>query len=236
MGSQSLLEGEASGLSVSDSNIIMQGISEGEPCVLFIPVNDLIRSLSVLKPGGAEGYFIARIPALYTDGTIKYLYKDQFMLLQAVQSLTKEPKGKTYFFLGLDLPMAIPQKLKGLEISPEMFYTTQHSLFDVEFLDDVKFSQSAPSLDLAFLPADQSLRLGHINVVNFILSSELHPLGERNDPSGSISSYEDWVRLQYPTSGPDLDYLFDRHISQLSMLSEREYMKAKGRRLGLRNG
>jgi hypothetical protein len=73
----------------------------GTPCVPLIPVNELLQSMSELKPEGLNGYFVAKVPALYKDGTIRDLYKEELNLLLASKSLANsaEKYGRTYFSL-----------------------------------------------------------------------------------------------------------------------------------------
>jgi len=65
-------EQEERALSESDRAILSEALYKGTPCIPFIPINALQQSLTVLKPEGLQGYFIARIPALYPDGSIKH--------------------------------------------------------------------------------------------------------------------------------------------------------------------
>ena len=64
---------EKAGLSENDRQTLMEALEKGTPCIPFIPINALRQSQTVLKEEGFKGFFIARIPALYEDGTIKYL-------------------------------------------------------------------------------------------------------------------------------------------------------------------
>lgn len=126
--------------SESNITILREASRRDRPCVPFIPIDALWQSLSVLKPEGFEGYFVARIPVLYPDGTIKYLYKEEFMLWTAVQGAMSnvESKGGMYFFLGLEQLMETYENTPNEYLNPQIFYQSNLSLFRVEFpLDQI---------------------------------------------------------------------------------------------------
>jgi len=77
---------------------------------------------------------------LYPDGTIKYLYKEEFMLWTAVQGAMSnvESKGGMYFFLGLEQLMETYENTPNEYLNPQIFYQSNLSLFRVEFpLDQI---------------------------------------------------------------------------------------------------
>lgn len=201
-----------------DSNILKDALERGTPCIPFIPIEALQKSLSVTKPEGHRGFFIARIPALFKDGTMRYLYKEELMLWLAVQGALGKMKsqGRAYFFIGLRQDMERPPRDRPY-LDPRIFYQNNLSLHDVEFQDEIDFFRPAhsPMLELTFIPADHNLRVGYLGVVNFLLVARLHPLGEREDPSGIFQSYEEWRSAQYPTSGAELENLLRQHAQHL---------------------
>ena len=215
MESSSLFSGAP--LSAADRALITTQLEQGTPCIPFIPFNQLLKSMSDFKPAGFDGYYIARFQALYPDGSVKYLYKEEFTLWASVKRWSYEPLGRTYIMLGLDEEVFTPHALSNDLILPEIFYLDKCELFDVDFLDDVQFAPypNADGVDLAFLPSGESLRLGRVHGVNFFPVALLHPSEERDDASGHIHSFEEWKRLEYPTSSPELGELFDYLIEQL---------------------
>lgn len=207
---------EERSLSKSDASILLEALDKGTPCIPFIPTNALRQSLTVLKPEGLEGYFISKIPALYPDGNIRYLYKEEFMLWWAVNGALSnaESKGRTYFFLGLDQPMKEYERTPNEYLSPLILYQSNFALFRTDFQEKLEFfhPEHSPLLELTFIPADQNIKVKDLHVVNFFLVAHLYPPDEREDPSGYIESYEQWRDLQYPIAGKELQNLFDRHI------------------------
>jgi len=205
-------------LGEKDRNILKDALEKGTPCIPFIPINAIKQSLSVLKPEGLTGYFIVRIPTLFPDGTIKYLYKEEFMLWLAIQGALGEMKsqGRTYFFIGLHQDMEKPSRDRPY-LDPKIFYQSNLSLYDVEFQETMEFFRPAhsPLLELTFILADHNLRVGYLGVVNFLLVARLHPVGEKEDPSGIFQYYEEWKSELYPTSGAELENLLRQHVQHL---------------------
>jgi hypothetical protein len=205
-------------LGEKDHNILKDALERGTPCIPFIPVNAIQQSLSVMKPEGHKGFFIARIPALFKDGITRYLYKEEFMLWLSIQGALGKMKsqGRTYFFIGLHQDMEKPPGNR-LYLDPRIFYQNNLSLHDVEFQEKIEFFRPAhsPLLELTFIPADHNLRVGYLGVVNFLLAARLHPIGEKEDPSGIFQSYEEWRSAQYPTSGAELENLLRQHVQHL---------------------
>ncbi|MDO8490993.1 MAG: hypothetical protein Q7T04_03130 [Dehalococcoidia bacterium] len=205
--------------SASDSAILADFLKNGVPCIPFIPISALRDSLSILKPEGFKGYFVARTPALYPDGSIRYLLKEEFMLYNVANSAlsSTESKGRTYFFLGFDELLTSYEESRDRYLAPTIFYQNNRTLFRVDTNDKLEFAHlsHSPTLDLTYIPADHNVHFNHIYAVNFLLVANLHPAEERGDPSGFLSSFEQWRELQYPTGGKDLQALFDRHIQGL---------------------
>jgi len=200
---------QAKPLIESDKKILAHSLENGTPCVPFIPVKALAQSLSDLKPEALNGCYVARIPALYEDGSIRHLYKEEGALLLGAQGCMSQMQetGRSYFLLGLDVPMNWPPDRPY--VNPEMFQQQGQALFNIDFDEkiDILHTSLSPSLDLTYVPSDHNPRIRRINVVNFFLVALLHPQEERGDPSGITLSYELWKSLQYPTSGPDLKRL-----------------------------
>jgi len=195
-------------LSESDNTILREAVEKGTPCIPYIPINALRQSLTVLKPEGFKGYFIARIPALYPDGSVKYLLKEEFMLWNVANGAISniEDVGRTYFFIGFDNLLVNYEKTPNRYLSPQIFYEPNYSLFRVDTDEKLEFSQPShsPSLDLTYIPADHNIHFNHIHAVNFLLVANLYPPEERGDPSGYMESYEQWKNLQYPIEGGEL--------------------------------
>jgi len=203
---------QAKPLIESDKKILAHALEHGTPCVPFIPVKELAQDLIGIRPEALTGYFVARIPALYEDGSIRYLYKEEGALLFAVQGCLNQMQktGRSYFLLGMDVEMNWP--MDRPYVNPSMFQQPGQSLFNIDFDEkvDIIHGLLSPSLEMTYVPSDHNPRIRRINVVNFFLVALLHPPEERGDPSGTILSYEDWKRLQYPTSGPELKDLLRR--------------------------
>lgn len=208
-------------MSAEDKTNLKAFLENGTPCVPFIPVNELLQSMSELKPEGFNGYFVAKVPALYQDGSIRHLYKEEFSLLTAAKSLAAnaEQSGRTYFFFGLDI-LVNEADAKHPYISPSILYQSSLTLFDIEFLDDVEFFTTplSPTLELCFLPVDKKIKVGRVHNVNFVMVAQLYPPEERSDPSSFILSYDEWKHLQYPTQGQGLSELFEKHIQNLKVM------------------
>jgi len=205
---------EKAGLSENDRKTLMEALEKGTPCIPFIPINALRQSQTVLKEEGFKGFFMARIPALYEDGTIKYLYKEEFMLFLAASGILSqmEEKGRTYFFLGLEQPIEMPPGYQYVD--PKMFYQNNLTLHNVEFSEKMEFSEfaHAPGLTVTYIPADRGVKVSKASVVNFSLVARLHPEDEREDPSGVFQSYEEWKSASYPTSGDELRQMIRFHV------------------------
>jgi hypothetical protein len=205
-------------LGEKDHNILKDALERGRPCIPFIPINAIQQSLSVLKPEGHTGYFIVRIPALFKDGTIRYLYKEEFMLWLAIKGVlgTMKSQGRTYYFIGLHQDMEKPPGNRPY-LDPKIFYQSTLALYDVEFQEEMEFFRPShsPMLELTFIPAVHNLRVAYLGVVNFLLVASLHPTGEREDPSSIFQYYEEWKSAQYPTSGTELENLLRRHVQHL---------------------
>jgi len=205
---------EKATMSESDSAILANAVENGIPCIPFIPVNALRQSLTVLKPEGLKGYYIAKIPALYPDGSVKFLLKEEFMLWNVVNSAVSniEEKGRNYFFIGFETLMSNDKKNEYL--NPQIFYQANYSLFRIDTDEKLEFTQPShsPSLDLTYIPADHNIHFSRVYVVNFLLIADLYPLQEREDPSGFMLSFEQWKDLKYPLGGDELQAFFDLHI------------------------
>ena len=201
-------------LNNSDNAILREAVENGTPCIPFIPINALRQSLTVLKPEGFKGYFVARIPALYPDGNVKYLLKEEFMLWNVANGAISniENVGRSYFFIGFETLMTMNSANEFL--NPQIFYQPNYALFRVDTDEKLEFTQPShsPSLDLTYIPADHNIQFYDVHVVNFLLVADLYPLEERGDPSGYMESYEQWKNLQYPIEGGELQNLFDRHV------------------------
>jgi len=199
-----------------DRNILRDALQKGTPCIPFIPINAIQQSLSVLKPEGFTGYFIVRIPTLFPDGTMKYLYKEEFNLWLVTKSVKMESQGRTYFFVGLHQDMEKPPQDRPY-LEPQIFYQSNFSLYDVEFREEIEFFRPAhsPLLELTFIPADHNIKIGYLGVVNFMPVAILYPIEERQDPSGMIQHYDEWKALRYPTSGAELESLLHQHVQHL---------------------
>lgn len=201
-------------LSESDKAILSEALNKGTPCIPFIPINALRQSLTVLKPEGLKGYFIVKIPTLYPDGTIRYLYKEEFMLWMAADSVVSntESKGRTYYFLGLDQLLTKYEDFPYLD--PEIFYQNNFCLHHADFQEELEFfrPKHSPLLELAFIPADHNIKFKHLHVVNFLLVANIYPLDEREDLSTIFESYEQWKDAKYPLAGKELQELLDKHI------------------------
>jgi hypothetical protein len=201
--------------SASDIAILKEAVNNGTPCIPFIPINALQQSLTVIKPEGLKGYYVARMPALYEDGTIRYLFKEEFSLWTAVHSLfgNIEKTGRTYFFLGFDQLMRYENSSHEY-LSPLIFYQRNFSLFRMDLQEKLEFfrPEHSPLLELTYIPADHNIKIKDLHVINFFLVSNLHPLEEREDQSGFMEFYEQWKNLQYPIQGKDLHDLFDKYV------------------------
>jgi hypothetical protein len=160
---------------------------------------------------GLTGYYIARIPALYPDGTLKYLYKEEGSLYWACITLANQMQatGRSYFLFGLDV-LNDPGDADHPYIEPDFLMLHNLALHGIEFLDEVEFAPLLGSnLDLLYLPAGERIKVGATHVVNFALGATKYPLGEQGDPSQCLFSYEDWMLCQFPTSGADFMTLVD---------------------------
>jgi len=209
-------EEEQETFSKSDNAILREAVDNGTPCIPFIPINALGQSLTVLKEEGFKGYFIARISALYPDGNVRHLYKEEFMLWTVARSAASsaESKGRTYFFLGFDQLMKYDENNPNEYLSPLILYQMNRSLFRLEFQEKLEFfhPQHSPLLELTYIPADRNIKFKDLHVVNFLLVANLYPSEERGDQSGFIEFYEQWKNLQYPVQGKELQQFFDKHV------------------------
>jgi hypothetical protein len=205
---------EKAGLSESDRQTLMEALEKGKPCIPFIPINALQQSQTVIKEEGLKGFFIARIPALYEDGTIRYLYKEEFMLFLAARGVLSqmEEKGRTYFFLGLEQPIEMPPGHQYVD--PKMFYQNNLSLYNIEFGEEMNFFEfaHAPGLTVTYIPADRGVKVSKMSVVNSVPVARLNLEGEREDPSGVFQSYDEWRNALYPTSGDELRQMMRLHV------------------------
>lgn len=208
---------QAREMTEDDIQIIREAVEKGTPCIPFIPIKALRQSMTVVKPEGLEGYFIARIPTLYEDGSIQYLYKEEFMLWFAIQGLISQVKeeGRTYFFLGLDQPCELPPD--SSYIDPRLLYQNDLTLFNVEFVEELEFFRLAhsPDFEVTFIPADRNVEVKKMSVVNFSLVANLYPPDERGDISQMFEYYEDWKRLDFPTEGEVLIDFMHHFVQQL---------------------
>ena len=230
-------------LSDTDRNIMREAFEKGIPCIPFIPTSALQQLLSAVKPDHGLGYpasmeyidgalcygmlvnnkelvgkLMIRIPALYEDGTVRYLYKEPLSLLGVINPLLSHmnASGRTYFFIGIDIPMEAFRGTSNDYLSPLIFCQQNFSLYNVEFQEELEFfhSEYAPSLELTFIPEDHNPKVGQVHVINFTLAARLHPIGEKEDPSNIFQNYEQWKTAQYPTEGAQLKELFDFHVGQ----------------------
>ena len=206
---------EKATMSESDPAILANAVKNGIPCIPFIPVNALRQSLTVLKPEGLKGYFIAKIPALYPDGSVKFLLKEEFMLWNVVNSAVSniEKKGRNYFFIGFEMLMTKDDITKEY-LSPLILYQANYSLFRIETDEKLEFfhPSHSPKLELTYIPADHNIHVNQVYVINFLLIADLYPVEEREDPSGFMLSFEQWKDLKYPLVGDELQAFFDLHI------------------------
>lgn len=204
-------------MSESDKEIIQNAIVNGIPCIPFIPINKLRQSLTILKPEGTKGYFVAKVPALYPDGSVKTLLKEEFMLWSVVNNIISdiEQKGRNYFFIGFETQMTLSNDNEYL--NPAIFYQQNYSLFRLDTDEKLKFQQPShsPTLDLTYIPVDHNIHFKKVHVINFFLVADLYPVEERQDPSGFMLSYDQWKGLQYPLSGWELQSFFDVHVQML---------------------
>jgi ssDNA-binding Zn-finger/Zn-ribbon topoisomerase 1 len=204
------------GMSEEDAAILNQFLDNGTPCIPFIPIDALEQSLSIVKHEGLTGFFIARIPTLYADGSIKHLYKEEFMLYKATRGLTSnsKKKGSIYSFLGFELPMT--DIWEGKYLSTQMFYQNNLSLFRMNFQEEIKFFRQihAPSLEVALIPANHNLKVKNVCVVNFLKVTQIL-LNDKEATSEIIMSPEAWNTLKLPSSGQDLQEMFSHHIASI---------------------
>jgi hypothetical protein len=205
---------EQAGISETDIRIMMEALEKGTPCIPFIPISALRQSMTVVKPEGFKGFFIARIPALYEDGTIRHLYKEEFVLWLAIQGAVRKmnEKGRTYFFLGVDQPAEIPADSPF--INPRLLYQQNLTLFNIQFDEKLEFFQfeHAPGLEVTYIPAERNVKVNKMSIVNFSLAARLHPKEEREDPSATFQYYNEWKSALYPTSGDELREMMKFHV------------------------
>ena len=198
---------EQSTLGEEDIRTLMEALEKGTPCIPFIPMSVLRLSLSGFKSEALKGYFVASIPTLFGDGTVKYLYKEEFHLFMAANGLlgSAEECGRTHFFLGLyqydeeDVSQDKPY------LNPEIFECGLYTLFDVEFREEMRPTYMSG----IYVPMERKPRARNIGVVNFLLLSHLYPIEMRDEPSQLIQSYEDWEKAGYSTSGDSLAKILD---------------------------
>jgi hypothetical protein len=208
-------------MTFDDKKILYQAIQMGIPCIPFININSLYESHGISNtPWGLSGIFLVRIPALFPDGFVRYLYKDELslaLLLSGIKNEISGSKGKTFIFVGLYQEKCQPPESPFLD--PRIFMGTQRSLFYVEFLENIdcnshivytRFRGQNPPLDMAYVPIERNLKVAKLGIVNFTAVAALYPPEERGDPCGIITSYENWVSLKYPTSGLELHDLFQK--------------------------
>jgi hypothetical protein len=217
-------------MTFNDKKVLYQAIQIGIPCIPFININSLYASHGISNsPWGLSGIFLVRIPALFPDGIIRYLYKDELSLALLLSDIKKEisrSTGKTVIFVGLYQEGNL---LPGSPfLDPRIFIGTQRTLFYIEFLEDIycnnhivytRFGGQNPPIDMAYLPIERNLRVARMGIINFTAVSLLYELKERGDPAGIITSYENWVSLKYPTSGLELHELFQKMLSKVMELT-----------------
>lgn len=131
---------QAKPLIESDKKVLAHALEHGTPCVPFIPVKDLAMSLSDVKPEALKGYFVAKVPALYEDGSIRDLYKEEGALLFGVQGCLSQMQetGRSYFLLGMDVQMNWPPDRPYL--NPEMLQQPGQFLFNIDLGEELKIS------------------------------------------------------------------------------------------------